>query len=60
MSKALNKKAWKRGEMEKLYSMGKAKSLITDIFNAVDNRDDKAITNKLWHMGFNVKNGRVI
>jgi hypothetical protein len=60
MSKALNKKAWKREEEVILYTMGKAKSLITDIFKAVDNRDDKSITNKLWHMGFNIKNGRVI
>jgi hypothetical protein len=60
MSKSINKLAWKQSEMEKLYKMGKAKSLVTEIFKAVDNRDDKAITNKLWHMGFNIKNGRVI
>ena len=60
MSNNLNKRAWKREEEVVLFKMGKAKSLITDIFDAVDGRDDKSVTNKLWHMGFSVKNGRVL
>jgi hypothetical protein len=58
--KQLNKQAWKREDEVILYRMGKAKSLVADVFKSITNRDEKSITNKLWHMGFNIRDGRIL
>jgi len=56
----LNKTAWSRDEMKILFKHGKDKATLEDVHNNFSDRSLKAITNKLYHMGFSFRGGKIL
>jgi hypothetical protein len=58
--KQLNKNAWTQEEMKVLFKHGKDKTSLEDVHSNFSDRSLKSITNKLYHMGFSFKGGKIL
>ena len=60
----MNKNKWSEIEERNLWDGGKSKKAVDEIIEAAQainpKRNEKAVKNKLFHMGFSIKKGVVV